>query len=358
MARTGKLFLITLLLLGLLLSTTAVVTGCGDEETTTATTTKTSATTSIGAGAEATALINARVAKTMASNATGDFNNDTVNAANLAKKLADPAEKAKLYLLDIRAKADFDKGHIEGATQVDFAKWAEADNLAKYPKDKKIVVICYTGNTAAQTMMGLRAIGYDAAVLRAGMNAWAQTSLTPTVVSDLANTSMPVVTTPSPATAAAAPPAATPEKPSDADAKILADRAASVMADMPMDGDYANFTITPAKLAEKLAGADKANLMLIDIRSQADYDKGHIDGAINIPFRATMLPENVKLLSKDKKIIVVCYTGNTAAMTNTLLRMMDFDAVVLKYGMMGWNGGGKETYLQEIQAAANPVVTS
>lgn len=358
MARFSRLFLITLVLLGLLLSTTVAVAGCGEETKTTGT--GPAATTTTATKDNAT-IIGDRALKTLAATPTGqvDYANNTITGAQLSAKLADPAEKAKLFLLDVRSKADFDKGHIEGATQVDFGKWADPTNLGKLPKDKKVIVICYTGNTAAQAAMGLRMLGFDAAVLKAGMNGWAQTGMTTTVVNDLATTDNPVVTTPMGGAAAAAPPAGTFDKPSDADYKVLADKAASVMGAMPTSGDFANNTITAAKLSAKLADpAEKAKLFLLDIRSKADYEKGHIDGATNVPFAAAAVPDNLKMLPKDKTIVVICYTGNTAAQANTILRMLDYNANVLKYGMMGWDGSGKDAYLADIQAASNPTVTS
>lgn len=348
MARLGRLFLITLVFAGLLTATVAVA-GCGEE-----TKTGTAGTTAQDPGK----IIGDRALKTFASTPTsGEYANNSINGANLAKKLADPAEKANIYLLDIRSKKDYDNGHIEGAVQVDFAKWADPENIKKLPANKKIVVVCYTGNTAAQTAMGLRMLGYDAVALRAGMNGWAQTT-TQQVVSELQNTNYPVVTTPAGASAPA--PQAVPfDKPANSDQSVLQDKAAEVMASMPTSGEYANNTITPAKLSEKLGNAsERDRLFLVDIRGTNDYNKGHIDGATNIPFLAVAVPDNLKLLPKDKKIVVICYTGNTAGQTTTILRMLGYDAVVLKYGMMGWSGNGKDNYIKEIQAANNPVVKS
>lgn len=350
MSRFGRLFLITVLLLGLLLSTTAVVTGCGGETTTTSATTT--------AVKDNSSVIGDRALKTLVSTPTsGDYANNVINGNALATKLADPAEKAKLFLLDIRAKADFDKAHIEGATQVEFKQWATPENLAKLPKDKKIVVVCYTGNTAAHAASGMRMLGFDAIVLKAGMMGWAQNSETATVISDLGNANYPVTMTPAVASQAA-PPAETFAKPSDADYTVLAEQAAKVMSAMPADGDFAKNTIIPAKLSEKLAGADKSKLFVLDIRAKADFEKGQIAGATNIPFLAVAEPDNLKVLPKDKTVVVVCYTGNTAAQATTILRMLGYDAVVLKFGMMGWDGTGKDAYIQGIQDAANPTVAS
>lgn len=79
----------------------------------------------------------------------------------------------QLFLLDIRKKADYEKGHIEGAFH---AEWSEVDDFIQegvFKKDEKIIVICYTGQTAGQIVSILRILGYDACSLKGGMvNGW------------------------------------------------------------------------------------------------------------------------------------------------------------------------------------------
>ena len=231
------------------------------------------------------------------------------------------------------------------------------DNLSKLPKDNKTVVICYTGNSSAQASEGLRMFGYDASILKAGMLGWNGAGKEATIA-DLDAAAGKDVTTPAGASTPA--PAAEPlSKPSDDDYKVLAEQANKIMSTMPTGGsDYGNNTIKAADLATKLAGADKDKLFVLDIRKTADFNMGHIDGANHIDFAALAIPDNLKMLPKDKKIIVVCYTGNTAAQANTVLRMLDYDAGVLKFGRMGLDGSGKESYIQDIQSANQPVVTS
>ncbi|MHB9111681.1 MAG: rhodanese-like domain-containing protein [Thermoleophilia bacterium] len=352
MVKSRRLFLIILVLMGLLLSTAVAIAGCGEEKTTTTTATITTAT------KDTATVINDRGLKVLAATPTsGEYVNNTISAKELVTKLADPAEKAKLMLLDVRSKADYDKGHIEGAIQVDFKQWAATDNLQKLDASRKIIVICYTGNTAAQATSGLRMLGFDAAVLKAGMNGWVKSDATDKVVADLNAAAYPVVTTPASASTPG-PATSTFAKPSAADYQVLAEKANMIMTAMPAEGDYALNTITAANLNTKLTGAEKDKIFVLDVRSTADFDKGHIEGAINVPWLATTVPDNLKMLPKDKKIVVACYTGNTAAQATTILRMLDYDAAVLKFGMMGWAGNGKDGYITDIQAAANPVVTS
>ena len=73
-----------------------------------------------------------------------------------------------MYILDIRKPEDYDEKHIDGAINV---PWAEVgDYLDDFPKDEKIIVICYTGQTAGQTVAILRLLGFDACSLKGGMS--------------------------------------------------------------------------------------------------------------------------------------------------------------------------------------------
>lgn len=80
------------------------------------------------------------------------------------------------YLLDIRAAADYAKGHIAGAVNVQLADVANPGVLAMLPTDRKILVICYTGHTASVATAILGTLGYDAYTLRFGMMSWNATT--------------------------------------------------------------------------------------------------------------------------------------------------------------------------------------
>ena len=95
------------------------------------------------------------------------------------------------------------------------------------------------------------------------------------------------------------------------------------------------------------------NFFLIDVRKKEDYRKGHIQGAINIFWKDILKPENLKQIPQNKKIIIICYVGHTASQVSTLLRLLGYDAITLKFGMgispvkgipvAGWTNYGYET---------------
>lgn len=82
--------------------------------------------------------------------------------------------------------------------------------------------------------------------------------------------------------------------------------------------------------------AKDASYEIVDIRSPEHYALGHIDGAINIPFKTIADDESLAKLDNTKKIVVVCYTGHTASMTNMVWNMLGYNTLTLKFGMSGW----------------------
>jgi len=77
--------------------------------------------------------------------------------------------------------------------------------------------------------------------------------------------------------------------------------------------------------------------IIIDIRAQADFNKGHIYGARNIPL--SKIKDNIKDLEKYKNtpIIMVCANGITvAAACNTLKKAGMEQVHKLAGGMSSW----------------------
>jgi rhodanese-related sulfurtransferase len=76
------------------------------------------------------------------------------------------------FIVSVRAADAYAKGHVPGAINIPLADLAKAENLAKLPKDEKIVVYCYTGHTGSQATAILNLLGYDASNLKFGMTSW------------------------------------------------------------------------------------------------------------------------------------------------------------------------------------------
>lgn len=349
MSRYWKFFILAIIIVGLMFATFAAI-GCGEEDTTTTATEATATVDSSQAVAER--------ANEVLSADSGDYVGNSIAGEKLAPMLADPAVMDTLYVLDVREPEDYAAGHIEGAVNIPFTKWAEPDSLSTLPEDKTIVVACYTGHTAAEVVGGLRMLGYDAIALKAGMMGWTQGASNQKVADELLAAANPVVNTPAEA-AAAGTSSGSLTGVSDDLYETIAGLANTDMSSMPTSGEYAFNVISATNLAPMLADpAQKEELFLLDIRGAKDYEEvGHIEGATNIPFKDLAVPENLDKLPNDKKIVVICYTGNTAAQATMILRLLGYDASVLKYGSMGWFVTPQtQGYVDMITAADYPLV--
>ncbi len=71
---------------------------------------------------------------------------------------------------------------------------------------------------------------------------------------------------------------------------------------------------------------------ILDIRSAADYEAGHVMGAFNAPWGATAIPAALSQLPVDQTVYVYCVSGQTAGQTVALLNVAGFDAKSVRYG--------------------------
>lgn len=80
--------------------------------------------------------------------------------------------------------------------------------------------------------------------------------------------------------------------------------------------DYQNLanyeSITSKKFLEM-----KDNATVVDVRPAKDYEAGHVDGAVSVPFDA--VEENMDKIPEGKPVIAYCFTGNKSSEVATEL---------------------------------------
>jgi rhodanese-related sulfurtransferase len=107
-------------------------------------------------------------------------------------------------------------------------------------------------------------------------------------------------------------------------------------ADAYLSSD-ASPVISADALWENLSDGDPDNdPFILSVRKPEHYELGHIPGAINIGWKNVAEPENLAKLPTDQQIVVYCYTGHTGQIATTVLNLLGYNAVNLKFGMMGW----------------------
>ena len=88
------------------------------------------------------------------------------------------AQRKTLFILDIRRKKDFAENFIEGSIHCEWADVIDFIEQDILHKDEKIIVVCYTGQTAGQIVSILKLLGYDACSLMGGMvNGWMKNAM-------------------------------------------------------------------------------------------------------------------------------------------------------------------------------------
>lgn len=78
-------------------------------------------------------------------------------------------------LLDVREPYEFHAGHAPDATHLPLSQLPTAHR--DLPRDRRIVVVCRSGNRSAVATQALRQLGYEAFNLQGGMQTWAATGL-------------------------------------------------------------------------------------------------------------------------------------------------------------------------------------
>jgi len=95
------------------------------------------------------------------------------------------------------------------------------------------------------------------------------------------------------------------------------------------------FELEPTELHDKLQRVPRP--MLLDVRTQSEYDSGHLKNAKNIP--AMQLRHKLNQLEKFKRqeIIVYCQTGSRSATIVRLLDRYGLNVSHLKGGLVAYN---------------------
>ncbi|WP_090140120.1 rhodanese-like domain-containing protein [Limnohabitans sp. DM1] len=80
-------------------------------------------------------------------------------------------EWPKMVVIDARDPAQFAKGHIPGAVNMDWRQVLAKRNTI--PKNKPVLIYCNTGSLSAQAGFALRVAGWEnVRILQGGMSEW------------------------------------------------------------------------------------------------------------------------------------------------------------------------------------------
>lgn len=115
---------------------------------------------------------------------------------------------------------------------------------------------------------------------------------------------------------------------------------ADVVADMVEGVTH----VDSAYVAERIAANEE--LLIIDVRTEGEYESGHIESATHIPRGVVEFRMAAGNRGADTEIIVTCSHGYRAASVTKLLKDMGYTNVNAHRGMNAWLDDGHPVMTQ------------
>ncbi|MGD9678530.1 MAG: rhodanese-like domain-containing protein [Vulcanibacillus sp.] len=232
-------------------------------------------------------------------------------------------ENLDYFVVDVRSAADYAKGAIKSSVNIPYEFTTNPNLIGDLPKDKTIIVVCYTGHKAGQTVALWNMLGYNAVAMINGMSGW--TAKESTLPTDEYN--YPLVTTSSEVAAYESP-------------SFEVEEVADIYSLIVAKSDKYLESLKGAVVNAKDLKADidtNGNYFIVDIRKQDDYTKGHIEGAINVPYENIAEADNLAKLPSNEPIVLVGYDGTDASQVARVLNQLGYDSYALFYGIRVWS---------------------
>ncbi len=238
---------------------------------------------------------------------------------------------AYYHIIDIRKASDFSKGHIEGAKNIPMSKLVDHfENTIDAASFPKIVIVCYTGQSAGFSTAILRMLGYDNVYdMKWGMSSWDESFAETKWLKNISNKyADQLEMTPNPKASVSPYPQVMTTK-TDGYA-ILRERAIKLLND-----GFKKYTVK----AEDLF-TNGENYYIVNYWPPALYDKGHIPGAIQYqPKKSLARATYLSTLPTDKTVVPYCFTGQHSSFVTAYLNLIGYDAKSLLYGANGFMNG-------------------
>lgn len=222
---------------------------------------------------------------------------DTLNAMLTAGQ--------ELLLVDVRQPEEYAEGHVPGAFNIPIRELSQ--HLDLLPNlNASIVIICKGGGRAMLAGTTLQILGYTGInVLKGGFDAWAGEEL------------------PAEMDAVVVEAGAAPEFDPDVFAAVD-----DYLTNIPEGYGLMGATI--------LAGL-RTEPVLIDVRSDDEWNQGYIDGAEHIWINEFMTRQDEWPADKDTPIVVYCQSGYRGAIASVFLHLMGYtDVNNLAGGVNSW----------------------
>lgn len=135
---------------------------------------------------------------------------------------------------------------------------------------------------------------------------------------------------------------------------LVSEDTTAKLSDILMAAPAANHWQVKADEVYGWMQAKKTDFVIVDVRPTPPGQLGgRMPGAMYIPYNEILKAENLKKLPKDKKLILVCVTGQTQNLPMLVLRSLGYQAYTMSFGHAAWIKGylGANFMQQAIQNA-------
>jgi len=249
-----------------------------------------------------------------------EFCPSMISSKNVYENMKNPA----YHIIDIRKPVHYAEGHIQNAVNVKFFDVLDYFKNKITPNDyEKIILVCYSGQSASYLTSLLNMLGYDNVyAMKFGMSSWDKNVAKSKWLKNISDKYIDKLETKENPknTPGEYPKLYTGEK----DGKsILLKQAENIVKD-------------PFKA--RLVSADEVfnnpeKYYIVNYWPKEKYDAGHIPGAVQYtPKKSLSSDTYLNTLPTDKPVVIYCYTGQHASHVAAYLNLLGYDARVLKYG--------------------------
>ena len=91
---------------------------------------------------------------------------------------------------------------------------------------------------------------------------------------------------------------------------------------------------------EVLALVERGEVQILDVRTPAEFRRGHIPGAVSVPLGALEEAADDLPLDPNRPVVAVCLTAHRSIAAVRLLSRRGWDIVQLQGGMRAWRSEG------------------
>ena len=280
----------------------------------------------------------------------GGTDKPIISSSYLKEKILDDwdNQEGEYQIVSVRTPGDYNNaGHIPDAINIYWTDIVIDENLCQLDSHKTLILYCYYGHGSMISTTMLSLLGHRCKSLDFGMMDWNLDALVKEPWDQRADWDMetavnrPKESYPAPVIVS-----------DQTDVKSIVKE----MARKYLAGEGSPI-IRPVSVKAIVDNWDhkKNEYQIVDVRSERDYEAGHVPHAINIPLAGIAEIDNLRKLDPQRTVIVCSDNGQTGQLTTTVLNLLGYHAVDMLFGMMDWNKTSVDSHKQWDGVASYPV---